>query len=157
MPVAGDKFSIELKLAPGSNAIRVRPDAAGNVGRTTATVFFNAGISYGLHAAVTETKPVAGAKLVLTQVDTGAKLAEGKADETGAFSLNLSAVPVEAILTVTASGFRPYREQLSIPDDSSLTVNVSLSPRETARTASSPPCTSSAERRQRGGDPTRPW
>lgn len=129
VPVSAGKFSIELKVAPGSNTIRVAAkDAAGNAGSKSVQVIFHAGVKGSVHLVESEER-VEGARVVLTRSADGALLGEAIVDaETGAFTLPLSDVPVTALLTVSAEGFHTWREELSIPDDRRLEFSVGLTP-----------------------------
>jgi hypothetical protein len=126
-PVAAGKFSLEVMLKPGPNTLKISgKDAAGNAASVTHTAVFNAGVSGFVHVDDDEAKRVTTASVVLLDKTTGAELAKSGLDATGAFSLAVMAVPVDAILVVTAEGFTTYREGFTVPADRSLQVKVGL-------------------------------
>ena len=118
VPVAAGAFSIEVKLKPGTNTLKITAkDAAGNVASTTSTASFNAGVSGFLHVADDEAQRISGATVQLREKDTGTVVSTSTTDATGAFSLATSVVPMDHVLFVKAAGFLSYSETITIPDD----------------------------------------
>ncbi len=127
VPVAAGAFSIEVKLKPGTNTLKITAkDAAGNVATATTTASFNAGVSGFLHVSDDEAQRVSGATVQLREVGTGMIVSTSTTDATGAFSLATSAVPVDHVLFVKANGFMTYSETITIPDDQRLTKKIGL-------------------------------
>jgi hypothetical protein len=127
VPVAAGAFSIEVKLKPGTNTLKITAkDAVGNVASATSTATFNAGVSGFIHVADDEAQRVAGAIVQLKEVGTGMVISTSTTDATGAFSLATSAVPVDHVLFIKASGFMTYSETLTIPDDQRLTKKIGM-------------------------------
>jgi len=131
VPVTGGAFSIEVKLKPGTNTLKISAkDAAGNVGTATSTATFNAGVSGFIHVADDEAQRVTGAVVQLREVGTGAVISTSTTDATGAYALTASAVATDHVLFVKATGFLTYSETLTIPDDQRATKKLGLQPGE---------------------------
>ncbi|MBS1149627.1 MAG: amidase [Myxococcaceae bacterium] len=127
VPVTAGAFSIEVKLKPGTTPLKITgKDAAGNLASATHTASFNAGVSGFIHVSEDEAQRVTGALVQLREVGTGTVVSSATTDATGAFSLATSAVPVDHVLFVKATGFMTYSETLTIPDDQRLTKKVGL-------------------------------
>ena len=127
VPVAAGAFSIEVKLKPGTNTLKVMAkDAAGNVASVTSTATFNAGVSGFIHLAEDEAQRISGALVQLREVGTGVVVSTSTTDAAGAYSLATSAVPVDHVLFVKAAGFMTYSETLTVPDDQRLTRKLGL-------------------------------
>ncbi len=127
VPVVNHAFLIEVKLKPGTNSMKVSArDAAGNVGSTTASATFNAGVSGFIFVSTDEAQRVAGAVVQLREAGTGVVVSTATTDATGAFSLATSAVPVDHVLYIKADGFITQSETVTIPDDMRLTKNVGI-------------------------------
>ncbi|MBX7101448.1 MAG: N-acetylmuramoyl-L-alanine amidase [Myxococcaceae bacterium] len=127
VPVTGGKFSIEVKLKPGTNTIKVSAkDAAGNAGGATSTAIFNAGVSGFVFESGDETKRIAGATLTLVEKGSATKVSDATSDATGAFALGVMTVPSDYIILVKAPGYRTYSETVTAPDDMRLQVKVPM-------------------------------
>ncbi len=131
VPVAAGKFSQQIKLGPGANILEISAtDAAGNVGKDTATVTFNAGVSGFVHLVEDEASRVKNATIQLLDPATGDQIATATAGADGAFALNVMKVNTDFILVAKAPGFMTHSETFTIPDDERLSVKLPLTPGE---------------------------
>ncbi|MHB8877248.1 MAG: carboxypeptidase regulatory-like domain-containing protein [Myxococcaceae bacterium] len=125
-PVVHGKFSLELTLAPGANPLTVSAkDGSGNVGTATSTATFNAGLGGIVYGGDEESQRVTSATVELFDA-AGTKLAGTVTGATGAFALELTSVPLNGQLVVTAPGFRTWREGVSVPADRRLQLKIGL-------------------------------
>jgi Synergist-CTERM protein sorting domain-containing protein len=127
VPVSSGAFSVQVKLKPGTNTLKVTAkDAAGNVGTATSTAVFNAGVTGFVHVSEDEAQRVAGATVQLREPGTGAVVSTSTTDASGAFSLAAATVPVDYVLFVKAPGFVSSSQTVTVPEDQRLKMNVGL-------------------------------
>jgi hypothetical protein len=125
VPVVDGRWSIDLKLIPGENALTVLAvDAQGNVSQAFATVTFDAGLIGVVHLDGDETAAISAAQVTLSN-ESGAKWAT-QTDATGAFSFDVA--PGAFTLSIEASGYLSYHQAISVPDDQRFGVTVAMSP-----------------------------
>lgn len=126
VPVSAGAFAIDVKLAAGENTVLVTArDAAGLEGRAERSVRFAAGLS---GQVVLEDGTAQAGALVLLLDDAGAELQRATSDATGRFEFDVSRVPLEAVVTVSADGFRTAREAITLGDDRRGALKVTLLP-----------------------------
>lgn len=129
VPVTNGAFTVQVKLKPGTNTIRVSAtDAAGNVGTTESSATFNAGVAGFVYTQDNEEARVAGATVELLEPSSGVSVSKATADANGNFVLGVMTVPADYKLVVKAAGFDTHVETLTVGDDRRMTLNVSLMP-----------------------------
>ncbi len=125
--VVGGSFSTDVRLRPGSNVLLVRArDGANNEGSATVTVTFRAGIDGVVFESGTSMTPVPGARVDLRLVGGATTLATATADSSGAFSVDVPQVGVDAVLTIEASGFITSHETVTLNPDGRSTLRLPL-------------------------------
>lgn len=129
VPVTGGAFTVQVKLKPGTNTLRVSAvDAAGNTGTAESTATFNAGVAGFVYAEDDETARIAGATLELLEPASGASVSTATADATGSFALGVMTVPADYKLVVKAPGFVSHVETVTVGDDRRVPLDISLMP-----------------------------
>ncbi len=127
VPVAGGAFTVQVKLKPGTNSIKVTAtDAAGNTGSAESTATFKAGVAGFVYAGEDEAARIAGATVELFEPTSGVSVSKATADATGSFAVGVMTVPADYKLVVKADGFQSHVETVTVGDDRRMTLNVSL-------------------------------
>lgn len=131
VPVANGAFSVQVKLKPGTNELKVTAtDAAGNSASATSTATFNAGVAGFIYSGEDEAARVAGATAELFEPASGVSVSKATADAEGKFTLGVMTVPADYKLVVKATGFISHIETVTVGDEGRVPLNVSLQPGE---------------------------
>jgi uncharacterized membrane protein len=124
VPVAAGRWSREVALQPGVNTLAVSAtDAAGNRAGTSVTVSFDSGVEGVVHADGDPTAVISAALVTITDTGTGAAQT-ATTDARGAFGF--AARPGVVTLSVQASGFLAWRQQVAVPADQRLNLKIAL-------------------------------
>lgn len=127
VPVTAGAFSTDVRLRPGSNALTVKArDAANNEGTGSVTVTFRAGIDGTVYETGGSTPAVVGARVDLRLVGGATALATATTDASGAFSLDVPQVGVDAVLTIEATGFLTSHETVTLNPDGRMSLRLPL-------------------------------
>lgn len=127
VPVTAGGFTVELKLAPGTNTLVVKArDAANNEGTAMVTASFLAGVVGTVTKAGDGAVAIAGATVELREASSGSVVSTATTDAQGKYTLAVGTVPADYTLVARASGHVTSTETVSIPDDRRITVDVAL-------------------------------
>lgn len=127
VPVMAGGFTVELKLAPGTNTLVVKArDAANNEGTATVTASFLAGVVGTVTKAGDGAVAIEGATVELREASSGTVVSTATTDAQGRYTLAVGTVPADYTLVARASGHVTSTETVSIPDDRRITVDVAL-------------------------------
>jgi hypothetical protein len=127
VPVTAGGFTVELKLAPGTNTLVVKArDAANNEGSATVMALFLAGVVGTVTKAGDGAVAIEGATVELREASSGTVVSTATTDAQGKYALAVGTVPADYTLVARASGHVTSTETVSIPDDRRITVDVAL-------------------------------
>lgn len=125
--VSNGAFVVEVQLVPGRNTLEVSAtDGAGNTGRATAAVTFNAGVAGFVHRAGDESARVEGASVELREPASGTVVSTVTSDASGAYFAPVMTVPADYLVVVKKVGFLTASETVTVPADARLSLNVGL-------------------------------
>lgn len=127
--VANGLFTLDVKLAAGSNVIEVEAtDSTGNKGLARVNATFRAGLSGVVHSYDQAQQRISDAQVSLLDVSTGAVAGVTRTDEQGRFELDVATVPAVYAVSVSADGYVSHTETVSIGDESRAELDVGLAP-----------------------------
>ena len=128
VPLVAGRFETTLRLAAGANVVTVvARDAAGNVGEARATVTYAppaGGVDGFVFHAPDEAARVAGVLVELGQ--EGAIVASAETGADGSFHLDVPGG--DYVASVTAPGYQPHHETITVPEGGRLAVKWGLYP-----------------------------
>lgn len=124
VPVSAGAFDVEMKLSPGANTVvATARDAAGHEARAERQARFAAGLTG--HATLDSGEARAGALAQLLD-DAGNEAARTSTDAEGRFDFDVTLVPMDGVVVVSAEGLRTAREAVHLDDEQRATLSVTM-------------------------------